>query len=177
MRGWGLCTPVHLRVRKSCPECGVRLCCAKKGLCEVTGEQCFFFFFFFFQGLWGGGGGGNFPPNSNKFCLFFGCFISPLNYISRKSLPARKTDRTTYVKAKMAIPPRKGKYEGVRWSLSLAVCCAGVSAFRFPIVGVLGLVVAITTTHCAVHHHAHELERGMACSVGMCNVSVSHECS
>ena len=31
--------------------------------------------------------------------------------------------------------------------------CAGVSAFRFPIVRVLGLI-AIITTHCTVHHHA-----------------------
>ena len=37
---------------------------------------------------------------------------------------------------------------------SLAVCCVGVSAFRFPIVSILGLI-AITTTHCTVHHHAH----------------------
>ena len=50
-------------------------------------------------------------------------------------------------------PTRKRKYEEVRWSLahsSLAVRCAGVSAFCFPIVGVLGLV-AITTMHCTVH--------------------------
>ena len=50
-------------------------------------------------------------------------------------------------------PTRKRKYEEVRWSLSrssLAVRCAGVSAFRFPIVGVLSLV-AISTTHCTVH--------------------------
>ena len=50
---------------------------------------------------------------------------------------------------------KKRKYEEVRWSLSrssLAVRCAGVSAFHFPIVGVLGLI-AITTTHCTVHHH------------------------
>ena len=53
----------------------------------------------------------------------------------------------------MATPTRKRKYEEVRWSLSrsiLAVRCAGVSAFRFPIVGVLSLV-AISTTHCTVH--------------------------
>ena len=37
---------------------------------------------------------------------------------------------------------------------SFTVCCVGVSAFRFPIVSVLGLI-AITTTHCTVHHHAH----------------------
>ena len=37
--------------------------------------------------------------------------------------------------------------------------CTGASAFRFLIVGVLG-PVAITTTHCTVHHQAHE--RGMA---------------
>ena len=53
----------------------------------------------------------------------------------------------------MATPTRKRKYEEVRWSLarsSLAVRCAGVSAFRFPIVNVLSLV-AISTTHCTVH--------------------------
>ena len=51
----------------------------------------------------------------------------------------------------MATPTRKRKYEEVRWSLSrssLAVRCAGVSAFRFP--NVLSLV-AVTTTHCTVH--------------------------
>ena len=36
---------------------------------------------------------------------------------------------------------------------SFAVRCAGVSAFCFPIVRVLGLI-AIVTTHCTVHHHA-----------------------
>ena len=48
-------------------------------------------------------------------------------------------------------------YEEVRWSLSrssLAVRCAGVSAFRFPIIGVLGLVAIttalFTTTHMSV---------------------------
>ena len=53
----------------------------------------------------------------------------------------------------MATPTRKRKYEEVHWSLSrssFAVRCAGVSAFRFPIVGVLSLV-AISTTHCTVH--------------------------
>ena len=48
---------------------------------------------------------------------------------------------------------RKCKYEEVHWSLShstLAVSRAGVSAFRFPIIGILCLV-AITTTHCTVH--------------------------
>ena len=43
----------------------------------------------------------------------------------------------------MATRTRKRKYEVVHWSLarsSLAVRCAGVSAFRFPIVGVLSLV-------------------------------------
>ena len=44
---------------------------------------------------------------------------------------------------------KERKYEEVRWSLSRsspAVRCAGVSTFRFPIVGVHRLV-AITTTH------------------------------
>ena len=48
---------------------------------------------------------------------------------------------------------KKCKYEEVRWSLSrssLTVRCAGISAFCFPIIGVLSLV-AITTTHCTVH--------------------------
>ena len=56
----------------------------------------------------------------------------------------------------MATPARKCKYEEVRWSLScssLTVRWAGVSAFRFPIVGVLGLVA----THWTVHHHWHQV--------------------
>ena len=47
----------------------------------------------------------------------------------------------------------KCKYEEVHWSLShssLTVHCAGVYAFHFPIIGILGLV-AITTMHCTVH--------------------------
>ena len=78
----------------------------------------------------------------------------------------------------MAIPTRKRKYEEVCWSLarsSLAVRCAGVSAFRFPIVGVLSLV-AITTMHYTVHMTV--LCHGMAVrcgSVGTCNLSESHE--
>ena len=73
----------------------------------------------------------------------------------------------------MATPTRKRKYEEVRWSLarsSLAVRCAGVSAFCFPIVGVLSLV-AITTTHCTVHMTV-AWWRG---SMGTCNLSVSRE--
>ena len=73
----------------------------------------------------------------------------------------------------MVTPTRKHKYEEVRWSLtrsSLAVHGAGVSAFRFPIVGVLSLV-AITTTHCTVHM-SMAWQRG---SVGTCNLSVSRE--
>ena len=55
-------------------------------------------------------------------------------------------------------------------SLVPAVRCMGVSAFRFPIVGVLSLV-AIMTTHCTVH-----MSVAWRCgSVGMCNLSVSHE--
>ena len=45
---------------------------------------------------------------------------------------------------------RKCKYEEVRWSLSrssLAVHCMGISAFCFPIVGVLSLVAISTTVH------------------------------
>ena len=40
--GVGLCMPYTLRVRKSCPECGVHVLCrksVKKGLCEVTCEK------------------------------------------------------------------------------------------------------------------------------------------
>ena len=47
---------------------------------------------------------------------------------------------------------KKHKYEEVRWSLShssLTVHCMCVSAFRFPVVGILGLV-AITTTRTAL---------------------------
>ena len=50
-------------------------------------------------------------------------------------------------------------------------CCAGVSAFRIPIVGILSLVLAITTTHCTVHMSV-AWQRG---SVGTCNLSVSRE--
>ena len=47
---------------------------------------------------------------------------------------------------------------------SLAVCCAGVSsAFRLPIVSVLGLVAITTTTHYTVHHHADECGMGWQC--------------
>ena len=64
----------------------------------------------------------------------------------------RKTD-VRETQGCMVIPTRKRKYEEVHWSLSrssLAVHCMGVSAFHFPIVGVLSLV-AISTTHCTVH--------------------------
>ena len=62
---------------------------------------------------------------------------------------SNQREKLTYVKTQgcMVTPTRKRKYEEVRWSLSrssLAVRCAGVSAFRFPIVGVLSLV-AIST--------------------------------
>ena len=89
---------------------------------------------------------------------------------------SNRREKLTYVNLTqgcMATPTRKRKYEEVRWSLScssLAVRCAGVSAFRFPIVGVLSLV-AISTTHCTVHMSvAWRLG-----SVGTCNVSVSRE--
>ena len=62
----------------------------------------------------------------------------------------------TYMKAKDGDTDKKRKNEEVWWSpshSSLAVRCAGVSAFCFPIVGVLSLI-AITTTHCTIHHHA-----------------------
>ena len=76
----------------------------------------------------------------------------------------------------MATPTRKRKYEEVHWSLSrssLAVRCAGVSVFRFPIVGVLSLV-AISTTHCTVHMSDMSVAWRLG-SMGTCNVSVSHE--
>ena len=76
----------------------------------------------------------------------------------------------------MATPTRKRKYEEVHLSLSrssLAVRCAGVSAFRFPIVGVLSLV-AISTTHCTVHMSDMSVALRLG-SVGTCNVSVSCE--
>ena len=49
----------------------------------------------------------------------------------------------------------------------------GVSAFRFPIVGVLSLV-AISTTHCTVHMSDMSVAWGLG-SVGTCNISVSRE--
>ena len=73
----------------------------------------------------------------------------------------------------MVTPTRKCKYEEVRWSLarsSLAVCCAGVSAFRFPIIGILSLV-ASTTTHSTVHMTV-AWRHG---SVGTCNLSLPRE--
>ena len=60
------------------------------------------------------------------------------------------------MKAKDGNTNKKRTYEEVCWSLShssLAVHCVGVSVFHFPIVSVLG-IIAITTTHCTVHHHA-----------------------
>ena len=76
----------------------------------------------------------------------------------------------------MATLTRKHKYEEVRWSLShssLTVRCAGVSAFRFPFVGVLSLV-AISTTHWTVHMSDMSVAWRLG-NVGMCNVSVSRE--
>ena len=89
--------------------------------------------------------------------------------------PARKSD-VRETQGCMATPTRKRKYEEVRWSLSrssLAVRCAGVSAFRFPIVGVLSLV-AISTTHCTVHMSDMSVALRLG-SVGTCNVSASRE--
>ena len=76
----------------------------------------------------------------------------------------------------MAIPTRKREYEEVRWSLSrssLTVCCAGVSAFHFPIVGILSLV-AISTMHCTVHMSDMSVAWRLG-SMCTCNVSVSRE--
>ena len=79
----------------------------------------------------------------------------------------------------MATPTTKRKYEEVRWSLarsSLAVRCAGVSAFRFPIVGVLGLVAITTMLYCTVHMTVPCRGTAARCgSVGTCNLSVSRE--
>ena len=71
----------------------------------------------------------------------------------------------------MATPTRKRKYEEVRWSLSRS--SLAVSAFRFPIVGVLSLV-AISTTHCTVHMSDMSVAWQLG-NVGTCNVSVSRE--
>ena len=74
----------------------------------------------------------------------------------------------------MATRTRKCKYEEVRWSLShssLAVRCAGISAFRFLIIGVLSLV-AISTMHCTVHMSEMNVAWRIG-SVDMCNVSIS----
>ena len=67
--------------------------------------------------------------------------------------PARKL---TYVKPKDAWRHRQGSaskkgFAGLSLVPALQFCCAGVFAFRFPIVGVLSLVLAITTTHCTIH--------------------------
>ena len=89
--------------------------------------------------------------------------------------PARKTD-VRETQGCMATPTRKRKYEELRWSLSrssLAVRCAGVTAFRFPIVGVLSLV-AISTTHCTVHMSDMSVAWRLG-SVCMCKGSVSRE--
>ena len=86
----------------------------------------------------------------------------------------RKTD-VRETQGCMATPTRKRKYEEVRWSFSrssLAVRCAGVSAFRFPIVGVLSLV-AISTTHCTVHMSDMSVAWQLG-SVGTCNVYQYH---
>ena len=60
---------------------------------------------FFFRAFRGGGDFFpqvlNFPPNNNKFCLFFRCFshflypqkqFPPLNYISRKNLGSKENN-------------------------------------------------------------------------------------
>ena len=64
----------------------------------------------------------------------------------------------------MTTPTRKCKYEEVPASQFI------VSAFCFPIVGVLSLV-AITATHCTIHMSV-AWQHG---SVGTCNLSVSRE--
>ena len=90
-----------------------------------------------------------------------------------KWLATKLTDVHETQGCMIATPTWKRKYKEVCWSLacsSLAVCCAGDSACRFPIVGALSLV-AITTTHCTVHM-TMAWRRG---SVGMCNLSVSCE--
>ena len=77
--------------------------------------------------------------------------------------PARKTD-VRETQGCMATPTRKRKYEAVRWSLarsSLAVRCAGVSAFRFPIVGVLSLVYSYHDYTLTVHMSVARLHGGV----------------
>ena len=101
-------------------------------------------------------------------------------YAHPYALSVRKCEVTgekswRYMKPKDAWRHRQGSASMKRfhWSLSrssLAVRCAGVSAFRFPVVGVFSLV-AITTTHCTVH-------MSVAWRLGImitCNVSVSRE--
>ena len=92
----------------------------------------------------------------------------------------RKTD-VRETQGCMATPTRKRKNEEVCWSLarsSLAVRYVGVSAFHFPIVGILSLV-PIPTMHCTVstvHMTVPCRGMGVRCgSVGTCNLSVSHE--
>jgi len=100
-------------------------------------------------------------------CAYVGKCEKGLCEVSGEKTDVRETQGC------MATPTRNRKYEEVRWSLacsSLAVRCAGVSAFRFPIVGVLSFV-AITTTHCTVHMSVAWWHG----SVGTCNVSVSCE--
>ena len=85
--------------------------------------------------------------------------------------------KLTYVKPKDAWRHKEGsasmkRFAGLSCS-SLAVRCAGVSAFRFPIVGVLSLV-AISTTHRTVHMSDMSVAWRLG-SVCTCNVSVSRE--
>ena len=65
------------------------------------------------------------------------------------------TGEKTDVHESQATPTRNHKYEEVRWSLSrssLAVRCGGVSAFRFPIIGLFGLI-AITALFTTTRAH------------------------
>ena len=65
-----------------------------------------------------------------------------------------RREKVTYVNPRIRGDTNKeAQVWKVRWSLSrssLTVRCVGVSAFHFPIIGVLSLL-AITTMHCTVH--------------------------
>ena len=88
--------------------------------------------------------------------------------------PARKL---TYMKAKDGDTDKEAqvwKDSLISLSFQLTVCCTGVSA-----IGIFS-IIAITTTHCTVHHHA--CTRALAwhgliwpASMGTCKLSVSRE--
>ena len=90
------------------------------------------------------------------------CGVHVLCFMQKRVCVKRPARKLQYVKD----GDTNKKVRFASWSLShssIAVCCAGVSAFRLPIVGILDLVT-ITTMHCTVHHHAHKC--GMAWQCG-----------